>query len=424
MPTGQRVSHVSDFGSGALDQTAVLAAVEALKDSAGHPQGHLVIDAPVRLVAPTVLDLGYRNVRFASSGLATATSRNQPLRVTCLAPFTADPGLGNALTVRGGFGPILDLAFDGGGAPGDNALHLEDLLGLELVRLTGARYAGTLLHADGTAGTALRVSQATVGYLYADSCGRLLSLSGIEGFGRIEKAWDVACQRGSEFVNCADIGLGHWESWTPASQDYGLDFRGCNNFHVGLLSLGDRPSQAMVRVQGGDFGSISKLRASGQPGTTAPTTRGLVLDGVDSIEVDLLHTFRTAVGLDITGGGSHGLRVKRHFSMTGDVNPLRITGGAPRVVVDADYRYHQGASVVIGPNTGGQLKLSGHLTDMYTPGSATGKYVIDVDSSSGATVLDVAGLEQVRRNGLRGLTNHPAPATIRGLSGAYLGNGL
>lgn len=400
------------------DTSALTATVNAMRvansNALGEPIGHLVIPRKTRIGTAWVIDMGYGNVRFTGGGVG-ASSKGPQFRITTDAPLVCDAGLGNSVTIKNGYGPILDLQFEGGGGVGDNALHLENILSLELRTLSGNAYAGTLLHMDGTAGTNKRVSQATVGYIYASRCGRAIYAKGIEGFERIDRVWDTSIL-GSVFDTCADVGIGHWENFTDTTMTYGIDFVNCNSFNVSAISMGDRASSAMMRIMGGDFGRINQLRVSGKPDGTY-TGDGLRLEEVTSVEIDTLHTFRNGgAGCRIVGGGGNGIRIKRHVSMTTDGTPLAIeagTGTAPRVRVTADYRYHKGASVTVGTGfTGGIIKIDGYLEDMWTSGP-TGKYA--VDCQSGAVNLDLRGLISKARSGLAGYVN-PAASGLIGVS--------
>lgn len=403
---------------GAANSAAIMAAFESLRVG-GKAHGRITLrgkSAP--LASPLDFDLGFHDT---TGNPSADTGERFVLFVD--GTLTPAPGIGTAIHVHGGYGARIDVAFAGGGAASDVALLVGDLFG-PVISCSADNFAGTALKADAHGDTSRRIRLGRVSHLRAQGCGQALYWRSIEAFGTFDFVWDSASLNGSQFIGCADAGIKHWESYTPASQVYGLDFDGCNSFQVDVLTFGDSATGALVRIKGGDFGRINQIRASGRPGIATPTITGVLLEGVSSVNINDVQTFRCAKGIHVKGGGSNGIEVLSHRSLTTDVNPLCIESGAPRLRVNANYRNHQGASVIIGAGlTGGRLNLSGYTEDMWTAG-ASGKYAVMVDPTAGSFVLDVAGLTQRKRGGLAGFVNHPTPANVLGVAAAHIGNTL
>lgn len=406
---------------------AINAAFTALKDTNGIPHGHLVLKGDAAPINATLdFNLGQADVSYDTHWVNDTGARFH-LRVD--GSLTPSVGIGTAITVRGGYYPRIDVELHGGGQSTDVGLHLENLWA-PYVAVRGSYFAGTLLHADANGDITKRVRNGRIAQLSAQTCGQAVYFRAIEAFGTFDYVWDNNCANGAVFDTCADIGIKHWESFTPATQGWGLFFDQCNLFQVGAITMGDRPTTGLVRIRGGNFGRVNQIRCTGNPDISSGyTITGVLLEDVSSIDVDTINTSRCLKGVEIKGGVETGgsVRIKTHRSITNDVTPLTIsagTGTTPRAEVKADYRNHSGASVVVGAGlTGGSLELSGYMRDMWN-GGAAGKYAVDVDATSGSFALRAAGLTQVARSGISGFTNHPTPANVDVSALARLGDTL
>lgn len=410
--------------TGTTDSAAIQAAFNGMKVG-GHAQGHLLVKGIAALDTPLVLDGGYTDV--ANSGGGNWVGESGTFRFTVLGALTPAAGIGTAVTVKGFRGATADVNFRGGGNSSDVGLHLENLIDAD-VSAAGNGFAGTVLHADATGDATKSITQSTVRRLHAQQCGQALFWKGINAFGTFNDVWDNNCTNGSVFDTCADTTIHHWETFTPATQAVGLLFNACGNFHVDTLTMGDRPTEAIVKIVGGDFGRVSKIRVTGQPGITTPTVSGLKLVDVKSLTIGQLMTARCAKGLHIQGGGgaaNGSITVQSHRSLTTDINPLYVEGGTlntPIIDVTCAYRNHKAQSVVVANTiTGGELKLRGLIDTPNSDGNA-GVYAIDCAAT--AMIIDVTGLEQLNRAILAGSINHPTLDNIRGVQQAKLGNTL
>lgn len=419
-----RLFNVKDYGAvldgKADDAPAIMAAFAAMKVN-GHPSGTLRIPGLARISATLDFDGGYKNV---TNEAQWDGGQGEALRIEVAGALRPDPGIGVAVKLHGLRGVWTDIRFDGGGKEGDIGLLAEDL-DLADLGVSGTKFAGTVLYADASADKTKRIRSTKIREVYASDCGQAIFWRGIEAFGSFEFIWDRNCKHGTVFKDCADTTIKYFENFSPATQDVGLLFDECNMFSVGILSLGDRPQQALVKIIGGDFGSIQKIRVSGRPDKeTLPTSPiGLQLLNVHSINIDDLLTFRCRIGLDVVGSNC---QIKMHQSMTGDVNPLVIEGTPqfpnPRVNIGVLYRFHHRESVkVLDSVKGGAVHLHGDIYDMNIDG-VDGLYAIDCRSAE--VVLNVAGLTQEPRARLLGAIYHPKPENIRGVAEARLGNPL
>lgn len=403
---------------GVENAARISAAIEECRTVAGRLDGTVIVRGVGAPIAQTiVIDGGYPNI---NSSLAYSTERFT-FRVDGAVTFPAGVGIGFLAT--SGFGMTLDISVQDGGQVSDVALLVQDHQNLTL-SIQGARFAGTLLKADAQGDASKRIRTSRVARVSATSCGKAIYWRSIEAFGSFDYIWDNNCVNGAEFINCADTRIDFYENYSPTTQTYGLDFVGCNSFQVGVITLGDKASTALLRIKGGDFGRINQIRTSGRPGATEPVDNGIVLDEVQSLDVDTIVTFRCAVALDVRGGGQGGIRIKQHRSMTGDVVPLRVgpgTSGTPRVTIGADYRVTRKSVEVIAGVTGGWLRLSGHIRDHHLDGPA-GQYTVNVHSTVAGFELDVAGLTQPARSGLAGFTNYLQQHLVQGASRAAIGN--
>ena len=420
-----RVFNVADYGA-ALDgkqddAPAIRAAFDAMKAN-GHPFGTLLVPGVARIASTIDLDGGYRNTPSEGQWSAGA---GEDFRVYVAGALRPDPGITVAVNLHGARNVWTDIRFDHGGRDGDIGLQVGDL-DLADIGVSGTDFAGTLLYADASADKAKRIRSSKVRHVYASNCGRAIYWRGIEAFGTFEFVWDRNCTRGSHFKECADIGIQHYENFSPETHAIGLHFEECNMFSVGVLSFGDRATEALIQITGGDFGSIQRIRTTGRPDRPdgQATTTGLKLVNVKSLNVDNLQTARCRIGLHAIGST---FTIKAHHSLTCDINPLVIEGSekfpAPRIDIGAQYRYHMRESVKIAKNViGGVLRLHGAIWLMNIADTRDELYAIDCQSPQ--MILDVANLTVENRDGLLGSIWHPNPANIRGVAQARLGNTL
>lgn len=292
----------------------------------------------------------------------------------------------------------------------DIALHLENLVNAD-VSLWASKFAGLVLHLDTNNSTTKYVTQSTFRKVYTLSCGQAISLKNTQGgLGAFLDVWDDNNVHGSVFDTLADTTFLHYENYSPATQTVGVLFNNASNIYISEISLGDRPSEALLKIVGPgfDFGHIDKLRVGGQPGITAGNgvTDGVKIVEVSSLDVNEIASLRLANGVRIMGGGANGISIKRHFSQTADTTCLRIEPGpstsAPIVDVGVHHRFCVNP-VILGALTGGTVKVHGHFTGDIFQGGAAGHYSV---ASSSTGVLDISGLTQDARTSLAGVTNH------------------
>ena len=348
-PIGARIYNVKEFGAvldGKTDDApAILTAFEAMKVK-GHPFGTLLIPGVAQIGSTLDFNGGYRNTTSEGQWSAGA---GEDFRVIVTGAIRPKPGIGVAVHLHALRNAYTDIRFDRGGKTGDVGLLCEDL-DLCDIGVSATDFAGTVLKSDASGDPTKRIRSTKIRQVYASNCGQAVFWKAIEAFGSFEFIWDRNCVEGSHFEDCADVTIQYFENFSPGTQTVGLNFIECNNFSVGILSLGDRPKEALVKITGGDFGSINKIRVSGHPhppkGFVPPV--GLKLVNVKSLNIDNLLTFRCTAGLHAIGSS---FTIKRHHSLTGDVNPLVIEGSkqypSPRMEIGAYYRYHQRESIRI-----------------------------------------------------------------------------
>ena len=419
-----RIFNVADYGAKldgkADDAPAIRAAFDAMKVN-GHPFGALLVPGIARIASTIDLDGGYRNVTSEGQWSAGA---GEDFRIQVTGALRPDPGIGVAVDLHGARNVWCDVRFDRGGRDGDIGLRVGDL-DLSDIGVSATDFAGAVLYADASADNSRRIRSTKVRSVFASNCGQAIYWRGIEAFGTFEMVWDRNSRHGSHFKECADVAIQHFENFSPESQAAGLHFEECNMFSVGVLSLGDRPSEALVRITGGDFGSIQRIRTTGRPDRpNEQSTVGLKLVNVKSLNIDNLQTARCRIGLHAIGST---FTIKAHHSLTGDINPLVIEGSeqfpSPRIDIGAQYRYHMRESVKIADSVkGGSLRLHGAIWLMNIADTRGELFAIDCRSPQ--MILDVSGLTQENRNGLLGSIFHPNPANIRGVARASLGNPL
>ena len=419
-----RMFNVKEYGAvldgKADDAPAIMAAFQAMKVN-GKPSGTLLIPGVARIASTLDFDGGFRNVTNEGQW---KTGNGEEVVIEVTGALRPDAGIGVAVKLHGMRNAWTSINFDGGGKESDIALQVEDL-DLCDIAVTGNKFAGTLLYADASADRTKRIRSTKIRQVFASNCGRAIFWRGIEAFGSFEMVWDRDCVNGSVFQECADVGIQHYENFSPASHSIGLHFIDCNMFNIGVLTLGDRASEALVQITGGDFGSIQRIRASSRPNPPAgfQPTVGLRLLNVKSVSIDNLQTMRCRIGLHVIGSNAH---IKMHNSLTSDINPLVVEGNelnrAPRLQIGAWYRYTLRESVkILDSVTGGRLSLSGAIYDMNI-NNAPDLYAIDCRSEQ--MILDVSGLVQESRTNLVGAIYHPTPENVRGVGRARIGNPL
>lgn len=419
-----RIFNVREYGAlldgKADDAPAIMAAFQTMKVN-GKPSGTLLIPGVARIASTLDFDGGFRNVTNEGQW---KTGNGEEVVIEVTGALRPDAGIGVAVKLHGMRNAWTSINFDGGGKDSDIALQLEDL-DLCDIAVTGNKFAGTLLSADASADQTKRIRSTKIRQVFASNCGRAIFFRGIEAFGSFEMVWDRDCVNGSIFQECADVGIQHYENFSPASQTIGLHFIDCNMFNVGVITLGDRASEALLQITGGDFGSIQRIRTSSRPNPPPgfQPTVGVRLLNVKSISIDNVQTMRCRIGLHIIGSNAN---VKMHNSLTSDINPLVIEGNeknaAPRLQIGAWYRYTLRESVKISDSvTGGRLSLSGAIYDMNI-NNVPGLYAIDCRSDN--MIIDVSGLVQESRNNIAGAIFHPKPELLRGVGRARIGNPL
>jgi hypothetical protein len=324
----------------------------------GHPRGTLLIPVGTAFLASGLdFDLGYLNP--ANNFGAGA---GEHFAFVTHGVLTPAPGIGTAVRVRNGYSPVIDVKFFGGGGVGDVGLAIEGLLGASIA-VEGRMFGGTLLKADATGDLARRVRAVNYMSIIAINCGQAMDFRYIEAFGSIDNVIDFNCTHGSYFGYCADIGIKHYENFSPASQSVGLHFEQCNGLHLGTVSLGDRATEALMKITGGNFGYIHELRAGGYKGYYPGS--GLKLVDLKSLSIGHLQTFNSPKGLYIKGCGK--VEIQSHCSLTSDDNAVYIEAGtafttATLHIAKAMYNYTGYEAVKVDKTiTEGRLVIGGEI---------------------------------------------------------------
>ena len=402
---------------GAANVTLINAAVATMNTS-GKLNGTLVLRGKSAPIASTLtMDCGYPNIT------QTLASSGERFKLVVDGSLTFASGIGIGLLVKSGYGTVVDVKVQGGGSSTDVAVQVQDHLDLDL-SVEGAAFAGILLKGDAYGDTTKRVRTSLVRKVQATNCGQAIYWRNIEAFGQFQHIWDNNCVNGAQFITCADTHIAFYENYSPPTHTIGLDFDDCGAFQIGVITLGGRAA-TLMRVRGGDLGRINQIRVSGDPATSG--SRGLLLEGVHSVDIDNVNTFRCAVGVEVRGTAYNGgIHIKQHRSMTSDIVPLMVSAGTTGesfLTIRADYRSTT-ESIQVGPGvTSGFLNISGIIRDMYvaSSGAGAGRYAIEVDSTSGGLKLNVDGLKEYRwATGMAGFTNHPTPANVTGMDNANI----
>lgn len=415
--TPEGTFNVLDYGArcdGVTDDApAIDAAFAAMRNDQGHPDGTLHIPGGCRVANTLDLDCGYA-ANPASNSLPAAGGPERFV-LTCdgLIP---DAGTGTAIRLHHGYNVDAFVRLIGGGQATDVGLYVDALSGCH-VAVEAQQFRGTVLKADGANG----VCTARNWSLNVQKCGKAIDFRGINAFGWFDDIWDSGCTNGSTFEDCADIGIGHYENWSPATQTVGLSFKNCNMMNLWVVSLGDRATTALMEIEGGDFGSIGKLRATGvaeyKPGA------GLIIKDVKTINIGTLITGYCPKGLYIQGCGK--AIIGQHQSLTGDDVPLYIDKGAtltaPVVhVQQALYnRCNCQACYVAKGVRGGRLVIGGEIE--LEGIAATGPFYTFQSRSPGFHIY-TQGLHKVRRTWTRGAFGTPNNRRLVHVTGGAVAN--
>lgn len=406
---GARCDGVTD------DAPAIGAAFAAMRNVQGHPAGTLHIPGGCRVAATINMDCGYAENPASNSLPAAGGPERFVLVCDGLIP---DAGVGTAIRLHHGYNVDAFVRFVGGGQLSDVGLYVDALSGCHIV-VEAMGFAGTVLKADGANG----VVTARDWSLNVQKCGRAIDFHGVNAFGWFSDIWDSGCTNGSTFEDCADIGVRHYENWSPATQTVGLSFKNCNLMNMEVVSLGDRATRALMQIEGGDFGSIGQVRTTGVSGHMPGA--GLTLKDVNSINIGILITGYCSKGLHVQGCGK--AVINQHQSLTGDGVPLYIDKGSSKTtpivhIGKALYRYCQfQACVVTSGVLGGRLVIGGEIE---LEGMAASGPFHTFKSNSTTFHIYAEGLQKVFRSwslGAFGTPNNGALVHITG--GAVANNG-
>ena len=327
-----------------------------------------------------------------------------------------DAGTGTAIRLHHGYNVDAFVRFIGGGQAADVGLYVDALSGCHIA-VEAQQFEGTVLQADGANG----VSTARNWSLNVQRCGKAIDFRGISAFGWFDDIWDSGCTNGSTFEDCADIGVGHYENWSPATQTVGLSFKNCNMMNLWVVSLGDRATTALIEIEGGDFGSIGKLRTTGvtdfRPGA------GVILKDVKTINIGTLITGYCPKGLYIQGCKT--VVIDQHQSLTGDDIPLYIDRGntfsGPVVHIRQalyDYCNCQACFVTRGVR-GGRLAIGGEIE---REGIAKNGPFYTFESRSKTFRIYAQGLHKARSRWTRGAFGTPDNRKLVHVSGGSVAN--
>jgi hypothetical protein len=405
---------------GQADSAAIVAAFNSMKVN-GHATGTLVIKGNAFIDTAIDLDGGFLDTENPNNWSAAGSPRFKLVAES----LTVATAVANAIRLHGFYGLNLDVAVRGGGSSTSNAIDVYNLHQPDL-SIEAINFAGTALHADTYVGSTLdvtrRIRGGKVTKLHVSNCGRTLYWRGIEAFGSFEHVWDNNCVNGSYIGFCADMELTHYESYSPNSQTVGLTLEGCNNFNGGVITLGDRASDCLLKVVGNtadptgavfssDLGSINRIRATCFQPSGVTSYNGVKFVDVHSAVIDNISTAKSLVGVRITGSN---VFIKKHHSYTGDSTALIVEGdaynAAPIVEVGAHYRVTAGTPITLASSlAGGVVKVNGHIeSNIFSAGGASSGYAI---TSASTGVLDLLGLTVDSPGSLAGITNHTG--TIR-----------
>jgi hypothetical protein len=154
------------------------------------------------------------------------------------------------------------------------------------------------------------------------------------------------------------------------------------------------------------------------------TSDGLKMIGVASCLINNLDTTHCTNGLHVIGGGSTGIRILNHKALSADIAPVYVepgTTGAPRLDINADYRFILGycLDLASGLSSSAEVRLSGHVDSVHQGSTASGKCA--ARSASSTAKLDVSLLRQKSVSGLLGFID-TSTVTLLGRPTARLEN--
>jgi hypothetical protein len=413
------VVDVRTFGAtlnGVTDDSAAIRAAFHSMLVNGHPQGTLLIPAGTAFLASGLdFNLGYPD---PADNYGAGTGEH--FAFITQGVLKPKPGIGTAVRVHNGYSPTVDIHFFGGGSVRDVGLAIDSLVGPSIA-VEGRMFGGTVLKADATGDTTKRIRAVNFVSVIAINCGQAIQFLYIEAFGQIANIVDWNNKNGSYFAHCADIGITHYENYSPPSQTVGLYFYRCNGMHLDTISLGDSATEALMKIEGGDFGYIHELRAGGFKANVPGS--GLELVDVSSLDIGLLETFVSSKGLYIHGCGSVG--IGSHRSLTGDNNAVFITAGNAYPTCNLNitkvmYNYTGNEAIRVDQSvTGGYLFLGGQIQMEQVSNPAKG---YTISSASNSFQFFAEGLFKVYRSYLLKAFNTPDNAALVHVRGGSVGN--
>ena len=397
------------------DSKAFMAAYNSMLVN-GHPMGTLLVPVGTAyLGSGLTFNLGYPDPGDNYGGGA-----GEHFAFVTHGVLKPAAGIGTAVLVENGYSPVIDIKFFGGGSAPDVALALQGLVGAS-VAVEGRNFGGTLLQADATGDTTKHVRAVNYMSVCAINCGRAINFKYIEAFGQIENVVDFNCVNGSYFGYCEDIGIGHYENYSPATQSVGLFFEQCNGLHLDCVSLGSSATEALMKITGGDFGYIHELRAGGWQGSIPGGC--LKLMDVKSLDIGFLETFTSPVGLHVMGCGK--IAIGTHRSLTGDYNAVLIEAGSVFTtavvhISKAMYYYTSYEAVkVAGSVTGGRLVIGGEIELEQVMNPAEGYTIL---SASPGFYIYAEGLQKVYLSFLLKAFSTPNNAALVHVTGGAVSN--
>lgn len=320
------------------------------------PQGGtLLIDGNITLDARVILDC---NQNWNAGSLTDAQMQWQ-LRIACNGSINVPSGMGNGITVRNAYQPVVDLRFEGGGSATDNAFQFQMCRQPEM-RLTGINFAGTLFYFNRTTGI---VEEMVRGDIWSLNCGQCFSLTGVNsGFGVLGSIWDSGSAAGSTITNMGDVTIEHYESYAATGRtDANLNITNSAPVFIRECTMGMAGAQLLF-VQGGASVIIDKLNLYG--GTVGQGGPNLV-DGIKVLNSNVLvaNCYANAVRDAIVANeGSH-IQIGNYFGINNsrEIN-MAITGSGStscRLTINSAFaQYTIGEYVKCDPAlTGGFLNI-------------------------------------------------------------------
>lgn len=305
------------------------------------------------------------------------------------------------------------------------AIHFENLMHPH-VEVEGKNYDGVLVHADGTetkaygAGQnfALGLRSATFARIHGNTVGASFFLRGLEAGQMLQDVFSMMYN--TDYLGFVDdLMIEKYEGGVgaqPHSSKVYLWLDQCNQAQIDNITVGDRATEALVKVSGGSIGSVKKLRVTGNG-----TPVGVMLADVADALVYEVNTQNCEKGVLISGGGR--IDCLEHYSLTGDGVALSVEAGQTNTPaigwkINSNYSDREAVRVESGV-TGGRLNLSGRIAlpnrDWVSTRAA-------VEVLSGALVVDVRGLEVA--DGGAGVVGagirHATPANLLNVAKAFV----